>query len=91
MFGTIVKYTIAAAVGAVAFAIAMHHTDECAYLDIKAKIDAHAVLLRSTVGAEEDIKPLMADYIRGNRVIWDSTYITKDTMVRVNELYAAWI
>lgn len=91
MFGTIVKYTLAAAIGAVAFAMAMHHTDDCAYEDIKAKINAHAELLRNTIGAEEDIKGLMADYIRANRVIWDTTYITKDTMVRVNELYAAWL
>jgi hypothetical protein len=91
MLGTIVKYSLAAAVGAIAFAIAMHHTDDCAYEDIKAKIAAHEALLRKTIGAEEDIKPLMADFIRANRVIWDNTYITKDTMVRVNELYAVWL
>jgi hypothetical protein len=91
MIGSLLKYTAAAFVGAVVFASAMHYTDDTAYDTIKAAVDAHETLLRAGGKEGDELKEAMADFIKANRVIWDKTYILKETSERVNTLYANWI
>ena len=91
MIGSLLKYTAVAFAGAVVFATAMHYTDDKAFDTIKAAIDTHETLLRAGGKDGEELKEAMAAFINANRVVWDQTYILKETCARTKDLYAIWL
>lgn len=91
MFGTLIKYSLVAAAGAVAFAVALHYTDDQAVQVIRDTIDTQLEIYRAQATSEEELRGLMAAYIRTNRAMWDGTYQMKEAAAEVQAIYDVWL
>lgn len=91
MFGSIIKYTLVAAVGGVLFAVCMHVGDDEAVRTITDSLKGKEAMCRAENMADDILKEAMRGFIAENRQAWDKMYMMAETGRTVQALYDEWI
>lgn len=91
MFGTILKYTVVAFIGAVTHGVIVNYIDDCAYETIKAEIDEEVEKCKAAEMDDATITTCLAAFILKKRQEWGKLYRLKETDEAVQKMYSHWM